>query len=239
MGEKVLLKSVESLITAIKSGHLIKEQEESNQRIQEILGNILDKTNNPEIFDLFEDSRRSLGKITEASTRNLEISESDPESARNLASISNHNLSLLLDFKADSSQTSKTSRDLALSLMSESERLLSDIHSHTMSYRSEIDVYLASLSPRAKNEDVIFTQAYKVKLHERPEPTREHLVDMSHSNKKSEIVEPQLEEKYARNLHMFCMLEKERQKTMLLPDELIDVTRKYHARNKYEQVFFF
>ena len=41
--EKKLLKSVEGLISAIKSGQLVKEQENSSKRIQEILGSVLDK----------------------------------------------------------------------------------------------------------------------------------------------------------------------------------------------------
>jgi hypothetical protein len=41
--EKKLLKSVEGLISAIKSGQLVKEQETSSKRIQEILGSVLDK----------------------------------------------------------------------------------------------------------------------------------------------------------------------------------------------------
>jgi hypothetical protein len=42
------------------------------------------------------------------------------------------------------------------------------------------------------------------------------------------------EERFARNLHYFCMLEHERRSVLLLPDELADVTRKFHTRNKYQ-----
>lgn len=41
--EKVLLKSVESLVSAIKSGKLLKEQELSDQRIKSILNRVLDR----------------------------------------------------------------------------------------------------------------------------------------------------------------------------------------------------
>ena len=42
------------------------------------------------------------------------------------------------------------------------------------------------------------------------------------------------EERFARNLHYFCMLEHERRNVLLLPEELADVTRKFHTRNKYQ-----
>lgn len=42
------------------------------------------------------------------------------------------------------------------------------------------------------------------------------------------------EERFARNLHYFCMLEHERRNVLLLPEELANVTRKFHTRNKYQ-----
>ena len=41
--EKVLLQSVEGLVSAIKSGKLIKEQELSDQRIQSILNRVIER----------------------------------------------------------------------------------------------------------------------------------------------------------------------------------------------------
>ena len=42
------------------------------------------------------------------------------------------------------------------------------------------------------------------------------------------------EARFARNLHFFCMLEHERRNVLLLPEELVNVTRKFHTRNKYQ-----
>ena len=236
------MKSVESLIAQIKSGHLVKEQEESNGRIQEILGNILDKTKNSEIFELFEDEKKKSegDNKTEVSSRNLDfMSETEAESARYLASMSNNNMSLSLDLKAESSEAFKTNRELTTTqALSESEKLLSTIRSHMSSYHAELDAYLASLSPQVTNEDVICVQAEKSTLNQRPTFQPRNLVSLDHSGKK-EVEEKALEEKYARNLHMFCMLEEKRREAMLLPQELINVTRKYHTRNKFEKVNIF
>ena len=43
INEKVLLKSVESLVSAIKSGKLIKEQELSDNRIKSILNRVIER----------------------------------------------------------------------------------------------------------------------------------------------------------------------------------------------------
>ena len=59
--EKKLLKSVEGLISAIKSGQLVKEQENSSKRIQEILGSVLDKTS----LSLLDPSFRKETSIVE------------------------------------------------------------------------------------------------------------------------------------------------------------------------------
>jgi hypothetical protein len=53
--EQQLLKSVEELLTAIKSGQLIREQEMSNAKILEILGNVLDKDSLQQL-DIMTDS---------------------------------------------------------------------------------------------------------------------------------------------------------------------------------------
>jgi hypothetical protein len=50
--EKVLLQSVEGLVSAIKSGKLIKEQELSDQRIQSILNRVIERK---EIVGMFND----------------------------------------------------------------------------------------------------------------------------------------------------------------------------------------
>jgi hypothetical protein len=100
--------------------------------------------------------------------------------------------------------------------------------------------YLASLPANVTNEDVLNVQASNIKIFERSVietfPKREPLVDFINSNKKIEVKEPTTEDKYKRNLHLFCMVEHERRNYLLLPEELINVTRRLHAKNKFDNV---
>ena len=66
--EKRLLKSVEGLISAIKSGQLVKEQENSSKRIQEILGSVLDKAS----LSLLDPSFKKETSIVEEDERDAD-----------------------------------------------------------------------------------------------------------------------------------------------------------------------
>ena len=105
------------------------------------------------------------------------------------------------------------------------------------SYDDEMNMYLASLPPLVSNEDVINIQARPAKIFERPVDKREPLqANLAHTDKKMDVVELTTEQQYARNLHLFCMVEHERRNDLLLPDELINVTRRLHTKNKFDNV---
>jgi hypothetical protein len=101
------------------------------------------------------------------------------------------------------------------------------------SYEDEMELYLASLPAKVTKEDVLSTDAKQVNLISRVK--KEDIISSRSETKKIDKLIA-TEEKFQRNLHLFCMLEHERQNFLLLPDELINVTRKYHTRSKYDNV---
>ena len=96
--------------------------------------------------------------------------------------------------------------------------------------------YLASLPLEVTHEDVINVKATQLKIFDKPENPKESFFKSLHINKKHDIAVLTTEEKYAKNLHLFCMVEHERRNSLLLPDELINVTRKLHTKNKFDNV---
>ena len=63
------------MITAIKSGDLKKEQEESNKRIQDILLSILDEDTLKMFDDLFKEENPAKETIAEEDEEDEELSE--------------------------------------------------------------------------------------------------------------------------------------------------------------------
>lgn len=103
------------------------------------------------------------------------------------------------------------------------------------SYEDEMELYLASLPAKVTKEDVLSTEAKQINLISRVKKEDDIISTLSHTTKRQDKLAC-TEEKFQRNLHLFCMLEHERQNFLLLPDELINVTRKYHTRSKYENI---
>lgn len=223
--EKVLLSTVEGLITAIKSGQIMKEQEESNKRIKDILMTILDKDSLEAFESVFE--RNTSALVTESERIKLEeeslTAASEYEKA--LAAMSQENITKEQQSVQHTSIASKSFREDSVSLLYESSAR------HTSrsgtSYDDEVNAYLASLPLEVTRTDVLNTQAKRAKLFEKE-------ITMKELRKRSELKELTTEEKYAKNLHLFCMLEHERRNSLLLPNELINVTRKFHTKNKFE-----
>jgi len=251
--EKLLLKSVETLISAIKSGELVKQQDESDKKIQEILSTILDeksmlildpsfrqrqenldeeeKQNEEDLKIIIEESHLSSFKLI-SNEQELEQLESDEYKELKASRLTNEQQkdSRLLSSSAYVDVKSQTKSDIYYE-QGETSRLNK---TSTLSYEEEVQLFLASLPREVTREDILNTTATQVKLQNRPEQQRrEHLIDLSKFQKKS-VKELTTEERFARNLHMFCMLEHERRQVLLLPDELINVTRKYHTRNRYD-----
>ena len=58
-----------------------------------------------------------------------------------------------------------------------------------------------------------------------------------HNNKKAKTAAAAAtsDERLKRNMHTFCLLEHERRSYLLLPDELLNVTRKNHTRARFEK----
>ena len=104
-------------------------------------------------------------------------------------------------------------------------------HSAKSEYDAEIEAYLASLPETVTYEEIINARAHKVKMFAR-EKTVQPGAQLGEQKRAGD--ERSNEERFARNLHYFCMLEHERRSVLLLPDELADVTRKFHTRNKYQ-----
>ena len=281
--EKQLLKSVEGLISAIKSGQLVREQEQSSKRMQEILGSVLDKASlslldpsfkqkNESIFEEEEEEeeseeraeyRKSSSNIHKASSSLLINDTSNELKVPSRYSLRHSAKSLEEKDQGDASSKAETISQLAQeNLMEESENDLyrtqnegyyleteRDLATQQSSrsrnlaseYDQEMQAYLASLSEKVTYEDVLNTTATKVKLFERPKSaTTEMAMARYHSSQKKRLDEDyavpkqKTDERFARNLHYFCMLEHERRHVLLLPEELADVTRKFHTRNKYQ-----
>lgn len=213
--EVKVVKGVEGLISAIKSGQLIAEQEQSNRKIQEILGTVLDKAS----LSLFDPSFSEHVEEEKEGDSNEKHSQVDsaiyPENSVR-ESLGIQSLKDLTD--------NNSTRDDKLSIEETQTIENLTIKSLIVSYQEEIDNYLASLPVNVTREDVLNTTATSIKLTEKP---RKALVEKN-------PVEKTTDEKFARNLHLFCMLEHERRDSLLLPDELQDVTRKNHIRSKYE-----
>lgn len=143
--------------------------------------------------------------------------------------------------------THSVCQSTAMSLKPESARLPSGLFlesernqtamSIVSTYDDEMNLYLASLPLDVRDEDLLNVQADPLRLFEKPVNTRPSLLTANvHANKRVQVVGPSTEEKYAKNLHLFCMVEHERRNLLLLPDELINVTRKLHTKNKYDNV---
>lgn len=237
--EKKLLESVESLILGIKSGQLIREQESSNKRIQEILATVLDK-----------ESMKAFGFGEEETTGGEDTSQDATtvfvEDTLNGMKDASENVLKESDAKAEtekhSIESSRTTLEKTDDVLRELDNKRKEKTPRIDDYQEEVDLYLASLPERVTNEDLLNTNASRIKLHERVGSAKRGLVGMQHYMKtrlasdREQKGKLSLEERFARNMHLFCMLEHERRKVLLLPDELVDVTRKYHTRDKYNHV---
>lgn len=73
------LVSVETLISAIKSGELVKEQENSNKRIQDILLSILDEKTLQMFDNLFNEHKDDEDIDEEVDLNNLGVISEQPE----------------------------------------------------------------------------------------------------------------------------------------------------------------
>ena len=209
--DKKVVKGVEGLITAIKSGQLLSEQEQSNKKIQEILASVLDKTSLSLFDPSFSQNLDETNQLNERSMVDSAINadsihdSQDRQSERTMTEI----------FDIDNEE--KVSRDFDTQT---DDQMVKSIVS---SYQDEVDIYLATLPPLVTKEDVLNTTAIGLKLIEKP----------GHKIETKNTKETCSGEKYTRNLHQFCTFEYERRDSMLLPNELLDVTRKYHVHKKY------
>lgn len=251
--EKKLLESVESLILGIKSGQLVREQESSNKRIQEILATVLDKESMRAFGFRDEDDETTksvsfggeTGSHHDASVAEMLAGEETfselKEASENADAKSN-------DIGKQSIDSSRTNEKLPSGIPTgDSQGKLSKERTPRIDdYEDEIDMYLASLPARVTTEDLLSANASRVRLHERASSSggvkKSSLVNMEHymrtrlASDREQRGKVSLEERFARNLHLFCMLEHERRQVLLLPDELIDVTRKFHTRDRYRHV---
>lgn len=212
----------------------MNEQQESNKRIQDILLSILDD----ETLKMFDDLFKEENPVQQETIQEEEEEEDLPESRGPVE-----------DETGDESKngTHSVCQSTAMSLKPESARLPSGLFlesernqtamSIVSTYDDEMNLYLASLPLDVRDEDLLNVQADPLRLFEKPLNTKPSLLNANaHVNKKVDVVEPSTEEKYAKNLHLFCMVEHERRNLLLLPEELINVTRKLHTKNKYDNV---
>ncbi len=231
--------SVETLITAIKSGELVKEQEDSNQRIQEILLSILDEKTLRMFDDLFKEDKPD-NTIEEEEDYDERMDVIDEVTEKEISTVPNSNVmpSQLTVREASSNSFRLESARLPSGLFLESERAQT-VNSIVSGYDDEMNEFLASLPLAVTNEDVLNVQAERVDVVARPEVKRESLLRAkAHVGRRHEVAEASTEERYAKNLHLFCMVEHERRTSLLLPEELVNVTRKLHARNRFDNVSF-
>jgi len=229
--------SVETLITAIKSGELVKEQQDSNQRIQEILLSILDEKTLSMFDDLFKDDKSKNDTIEEEDYEER-MDAIDEVTEKEESTMPNSNVlpSQQTVREASSNSFRLESARLPSGLFLESERAQT-VDSMVSGYDVEMNEYLASLPLEVTNEDVLNVQAEKLEVLVKPEVKRESLLKTKeHMSKRHDLVQPTTEERYAKNLHLFCMVEHQRRTSLLLPDELVNVTRKLHARNRFDNV---
>ena len=259
--ERGLLKSVEGLILAIKTGQLVKEQEQSNRRIQEILGRVLDKESlsmmdptlneteteaeyDPDMTVLDKDTGRNLADVTndlsERSRTSKHTTESRPSNKAEVQS--GQDLSETKESRSKKSSQVKfddgTSSDFDAGQANRNfeSLLITDDDSKTPTPAAtffspsfdEEDLRLAMLPQRVTYKELMTVPSRQAKLNVRQVETVGKI-----SPKKTGLT---TEERFARNLHLFCMMEHERRNSILLPDELENVTRKYHTRNKYDLV---
>ncbi|RNA21304.1 hypothetical protein BpHYR1_037742 [Brachionus plicatilis] len=213
--DKKIVKGVEGLITAIKSGQLVSEQEQSNKKIQEILGTVLDKTSlslfDPSFSEKLDEQKELLEERSMVDSAINADSIRDSLGAQSVRTITDN---LELDPEVD-----KTSSDTDTQIDGQT------VKSMVSSYQDEMDTYLASLPPLVTKEDVLNTTATSLRLIEKS----------GHSVEPRKPRQSIGKQKNWRNLHQFCVFEYERRDSMLLPDQLVDVTRKYHVHKKYER----
>ncbi len=233
VNERLLLSTVEGLISAIKSGQIIKEQEESNKHIHNILSTILDKESIIQFESVF-DREKTVSTLTKESAKSKQDEASslnvasDLDKMTNVGFLSNNNMQKEA-FQSAVNLTSAGSK----SLRNESSSLFLEESSKNtqrsiISYDEEINAYLASLPTEVTHTDVLNAYSKRVKLFE-----KEATVSLLRKEVQP-VQQLTTEEKYAKNMHLFCMLEHEQRHSLLLPDELINITRKYHTKNKFE-----
>ena len=151
--------------------------------------------------------------------------EEDEESKNATASACQ---SVAMSVKIDSAR-------LPSGLFLESERSQT-VLSMVSAYDAEMNLYLASLPLEVRDEDLLNVQAERLAVCERPAKKRVALTKGGRANERAGGVEASAEERYAKNLHLFCMVEHERRGVLLLPDELVNVTRKLHTKNRFDNV---
>ena len=115
------LVSVEMLISAIKSGELVKEQENSNKRIQDILLSILDEKTLQMFDNLFNEDKNDEAIDEEDEVLNLGIINEQPE---NMTQNSTLNQSQLSERQPTANSFRAESNRNMSGLFLESERLL-------------------------------------------------------------------------------------------------------------------
>jgi hypothetical protein len=193
LNEKSLLKSVESLIVAIKSGQLKKEQEQSNRRIFEILGTILDRESLMMFDSMFNDLDSILNQenITENEPSNIDIKVDKPideiidQPSNGISEklslnqsepnrLLDKSSSLFLDKERDSPQKSRQSQRQKELLKAETVYILDPSVNTTLktietveldqSYEREMELYLASLPKKVTYEDVLNAPTKKIKM---------------------------------------------------------------------------
>jgi hypothetical protein len=130
--------------------------------------------------------------------------------------------------------TNIDSEELSLSVneKTDTKSQLIESESITAAYDAEIEAFLSSLPGSLsfdKGQELLVGR--RARLFERSSRHAGYSTTRQFPSRS-----PAPEERHRRNLHYFCMLEDERRSLMLLPDELRNVTRKYHTRDKYDHV---
>lgn len=218
--EKILLKNVETLIGAIRSGDLIKEQELSDKRIEEILNKVLDRPfilneqeNVNEVSDINEIksiSKPSIESVLSNTTSGFKDTVQNELIDNDDSNDGQNELTQIMDLKRST-----------ISLIKDEEKSIVIDSDYK---RPDSTEYLALLPEYVTREDVTRIDGKRAAL---TLIEKEPIIKKQRINKSYNVEDTQLN----RNVHTFCLVNEKTE--YLLPKELINATRKYHNLRKY------
>jgi hypothetical protein len=210
--ERNIQRKVEYLISNIKSGQLKREQAKSNKQIYDILSKVIDSESlqlfNSTLNEDDDDDDQNNDNIIEENQVSIEpqLKEEEPDEK-----LEDDNIKIDTQLVIEQNVEDENNDEIKLK------------ESIDLTYNIEIESFLASLPPKVNAEELINANAIKIKIYNKTNSTKiERELKINGNNNDIK-----------RNLHHFCMLEDERRQELLLPDELANVTRKFHTRNKF------